>query len=221
MQPTRAEHFLASRKPSTQSSASVEPWNSVGVFKVPRVQRFWPLAIINQEKTSMTWKTLALAGTATFALMTTNAAFAQNGATDTAPAATDTTTTDTNTPAPGAKTDMGTTDTTATPAKKHHHKKKTKAAKSESSEEMTTEQLNQQQLQHPGTTPTGATEQHSETMPAPADNGNNANPAAQSDKMGNGDMNNSEMKTDTMKKDVEKKKDEATPTPPASTTPMP
>jgi hypothetical protein len=80
----------------------------------------------------MNWKTLALAGTATFALMTANAAFAQNGTTDTAPAATtNTTTTDTDMKAPAA-TDAAATDTAAKPAKKHHRHKKTKAAMSES-----------------------------------------------------------------------------------------
>jgi hypothetical protein len=69
----------------------------------------------------MNWKTVALAGTATLALMTANAAFAQNGTTDTAPAATtNTTTTDTDMKAPAA-TDTGAaaTDATAKPAKKH------------------------------------------------------------------------------------------------------
>lgn len=197
----------------------------------------------------MTWKTLALAGTATFALMTANAAFAQNGTTDTTPAATDTTTTDTDMKAPDAKADMKASDTAAMPAKKHH-KKKMKAAMSESQEEMTTEKLNQQQLEKATAAATSGTGgmnnntsmdsnmksgtdsdtsgqkplmggQQSGTTSGPADNGNNSNPAAQSDKMGNGDMNNSEMKSDDMKKDMEKKKDDATPTPPDSTTPMP
>ena len=61
--------------------------------------------------------------------------------------------------------------------------------------------------------------QPDKTTSGPADNGNNANPAAQSDKMGNGDMNNSDMKTNDMKKNMNEKKDQATP--PASTTPMP
>jgi hypothetical protein len=53
--------------------------------------------------------------------------------------------------------------------------------------------------------------------PAPADHGNASNPAAQSDKMGNGSMN--DMKDD-MKKDMKDKKDDAT-TPPPTTNPMP
>src|SRR5690242_17936812 len=100
----------------------------------------------------MNWKTLALAGTATFALMTANAAFAQNGTTDTAPAATtNTTTTDTDMKAPAA-TDSSATDAAAKPAKKHR-KHKMKAAMSQSQEEQTTADLNRQQAENPGSTP--------------------------------------------------------------------
>jgi len=211
----------------------------------------------------MNWKTLALAGTATFAVMTANAAFAQNGTTDTAPAATtNTTTTDTDMKAPAA-TDSSATDAAAKPAKpaKKHRKHKMKAAMSQSQEEQTTADLNRQQAENPGsapstsgsgmstttssssssdmnaTTPSSSSgndgmdnsgnaqkplmggQESTGTTPAPADHGNTANPAAQSDKMGNGDMNSGDMKTD-MHKDMKKKMDDAT-TPPPTTNPMP
>lgn len=164
----------------------------------------------------MTIKTLALAGAAAFALMSANGALAQNGATDTAPAATDTNTAPgTDAAAPAA------TDTAAAPAKKKHHKHKMKAAMSTSQEEQTTAQLNEQQAQHPGSTPAAA----------PADTGNAANPAAQSDKMGNdgmtmnhGDMKSDNMKTDhmkDMKDDMNQKKDQATTPPPTTNNPTP
>jgi hypothetical protein len=58
------------------------------------------------------------------------------------------------------------------------------------------------------------------TTPAPADHGNASNPAAQSDKMGNGDMDGHDMKADDMHKDMKDKKDDAT-SPPPTTNPMP
>jgi len=190
----------------------------------------------------MTWKTLALAGTATFALMASSAAFAQNDPAATTPAAAPAAT---DAAAPAA------TEAPAMPAKKHHKHHK-KAAASTASEEQTTARLNQEQAEKPGSTPTGTNGANtmgndtatppasSSTAPGttgtrtkpmddsnaaqnplmggqhPLDSGNNANPAAQSDKMGNGDV-----KADDMKKDMQKKKDDATTVPPATTNPMP
>lgn len=197
----------------------------------------------------MNWKALVLAGTATLALTTAPSAFAQNGTTDTAPAATDTTT-----------SDMATKPDAATPKK--HHKHKMKASMSASDEEAATAKLNEQQLQNAesGGAAAGATMNapaapapaaapaapapaasappadnaaapaspedaqkplmggQESSMPAPADHGNATTPAAQSDKMGNGDTKKDDMKD---MKDMKDKTDDATKTPPSSTTPMP